>query len=666
MTPLDSLPAAPAERTLRWLKAALLLVFLLSALRIAWLCDDAFISFRTVDNFVHGYGLTWNTDERVQAYTHPLWLFVISAAHALTREIYLTAIAVSVLTSGAAVAVVLFRLTADLPRALLFVALLLLSQALLDFSSSGLENPLSYLLVALFVLLWQAPGAAPRRLSRLFLIGGLAALNRQDLVLLLGPALAVAFWPLRSWSALRRALLALSPLLVWELFSLVYYGFPFPNTYYAKLNTGIPAQDYLLQGLIYLEDTLVQDPATLLILLLGLVFAAGPGTRRLQAPLAAGMALYLAYVVSVGGDFMQGRFLSVPAFLGAILLVQHPAVVSATFRAPLGALLVVAATLANLLFVSTHYGEGLTSDQLRFRRNGIANERQFYQQFGQGLSRLDRSSRLPWDHPWASAGAGWRAGPGPHVEAVYVAGITGYTAGPTVHLVDRHALSEPLLARLPIAGGWRIGHFERRLPPGLLESLRTQQNRIADPGLAQLYERLNLVTRGPLWSWPRFKAIAFLNGGGYRALLAGYLAPLQVPIAALSEAKSEHHPWNGPGTLTLAAAGLDVRLDGVRHEHRLSASLDNNDDYQLGFYLGAELAGELHLRAAYSGNGLHVWQLDLPPAAVARGYDRIRVTPSRGDGYYSIGHLILETPPSVDPQGEIAIPGQSSRPAMAY
>ena len=30
------------------------------------------------------------------------------------------------------------------------------------------------------------------------------------------------------------------PLLAWELFSLLFYGFPFPNTYYAKLNTGIP------------------------------------------------------------------------------------------------------------------------------------------------------------------------------------------------------------------------------------------------------------------------------------------------------------------------------------------------------------------------------------------------------------------------------------------
>ena len=32
----------------------------------AWVCDDAFITLRTVDNLVHNRGLTWNPGERVQ------------------------------------------------------------------------------------------------------------------------------------------------------------------------------------------------------------------------------------------------------------------------------------------------------------------------------------------------------------------------------------------------------------------------------------------------------------------------------------------------------------------------------------------------------------------------------------------------------------------------
>lgn len=61
----------------------------------AWLGDDAYITFRVAWNFVHGYGPVFNPGERVQAYTHPLWMLVMSAAHAVTREFFFTALAVS-------------------------------------------------------------------------------------------------------------------------------------------------------------------------------------------------------------------------------------------------------------------------------------------------------------------------------------------------------------------------------------------------------------------------------------------------------------------------------------------------------------------------------------------------------------------------------------------
>jgi len=79
MSRLEKSPSTGAESFLRrrhlpWLLVTALLIF--SVVRSAWLCDDAFITFRTADNFIHGYGLTWNVAERVQTYTHPLWLFL--------------------------------------------------------------------------------------------------------------------------------------------------------------------------------------------------------------------------------------------------------------------------------------------------------------------------------------------------------------------------------------------------------------------------------------------------------------------------------------------------------------------------------------------------------------------------------------------------------------
>src|SRR5688572_28739320 len=69
------------------------LVFIgLAALRVSWVCDDAYITFRTVENLVNGWGPLWNLDERVQTYPHPLWLALMTTVHFATGEFYFTAI----------------------------------------------------------------------------------------------------------------------------------------------------------------------------------------------------------------------------------------------------------------------------------------------------------------------------------------------------------------------------------------------------------------------------------------------------------------------------------------------------------------------------------------------------------------------------------------------
>ena len=66
------------RQTTRVILVGGLSVFFLLLIRTAWLDDDAYITFRTIDNFLNGYGLRWNTINRVQAYTHPLWMMVIT------------------------------------------------------------------------------------------------------------------------------------------------------------------------------------------------------------------------------------------------------------------------------------------------------------------------------------------------------------------------------------------------------------------------------------------------------------------------------------------------------------------------------------------------------------------------------------------------------------
>ena len=62
------------------LASLLTLTFLAMLIRTAWLSDDALITLRSVLNVTHGFGLRFNIDERVQTYTHPRWLAILTAA----------------------------------------------------------------------------------------------------------------------------------------------------------------------------------------------------------------------------------------------------------------------------------------------------------------------------------------------------------------------------------------------------------------------------------------------------------------------------------------------------------------------------------------------------------------------------------------------------------
>ena len=92
-------------------------------------------------------------------------------------------------------------------------------------------------------------------------------------------------------------------------------------------------------------------------------------------------------------------------------------------------------------------------------------------------------------------------------------GLVGYLTGPDRQILDVFGLGDPLLARLPARIPWRIGHYTRDLPAGYYETVTSGRNQIADPKIASLYEVIHEVTRGPIWSARRWRAILALNMG---------------------------------------------------------------------------------------------------------------------------------------------------------
>lgn len=493
---------------------ALLLLYAWLVYRTAWVSEDAFITLRTCDNALSGYGLRWNVAERVQTYTHPLWMFVLLAVHALTGEPFFGTMLVSIAVSCAAVAILFVGTKGGVLERALALGMLLLSKSFVEYSTSGLENPLTHLWIACFVVL-HLRESKPAPLSALGLIGGLAAFTRLDTVLLFAPAAALRALSHRRAEIVRALAVAAVPLGAWLVFSVIYYGFPWPNTAYAKLATGeLAGRHRLLEGLVYYLNSMRIDPITLggWLAIALLMVVRRDGTRL---SLLAGSALSLAYVLWIGGDFMSGRFFSAPYFMAVACLASSHALSGLRPRVLPAALVLILVSLGERppLFTGAEFGRGLGGKTRG--GDGIYDSRA---EFFPNTSLANAHKITPADrrHPWTKHAqevrAAARSNPGSRLQVVGAIGFFGYYAGPLVHVLDYWALSDPLLARMPAAYG-AIGHYTRAIPEGYAATLASGRNVIMNPTFAAYYEQLALVTRGELFSAARWRAIWTLNTG---------------------------------------------------------------------------------------------------------------------------------------------------------
>jgi arabinofuranosyltransferase len=538
--PEDTGPARErAESTL--LTGGFLVIFTYVFLANAWIGDDAYITFRVVDNFINGYGLTFNPDERVQAYTHPLWMLMLSAAYAVTSDVFYTTLAISYALCVLAFAVVFMSLN-SVWRSALFLGVLLSSKAFVDYTSSGLEYPLSFLLLCVFYCRFlgvtrSAANVSSRDLVIFGALASLAFLNRGDSILLyVGPLVYLAWiaWPVYRLRLAMYFAIASSPVVLWLVFSYIYYGFPFPNTYYAKVATGIPRSLQLRQGLAYVANSINFDPLTLG--LIGLTAVVAAQLRRLPEIAAIASALlYVLYTISVGGDFMSGRFFAMPLLVCAVVLVRI--VQRREVGMTVGAALVAYNVIAPLAPVKTraNYPDGAWAWTLQ---NGIKDERGHYHQISNVLFYAPFRA-LP-DHLWYREGISFRNS-SEKVSVQGSIGFYGFTAGPTKYVIDRNALSDPLLARLPVSESlyfeFYAGHFFRDLPNGYVESRRERRNLLADPLLHDYYDKLLNVTAGPIFTAARARDIWDLNFGRYRRIHE--LVTAQRPVAVSISADNE-------------------------------------------------------------------------------------------------------------------------------
>lgn len=498
-------------------------LFSVILLRNLWIGDDAFISLRVVDNWVHGYGLTWNTSERVQVFTHPLWLFLITFFYIVKADPYFTFYISSFIISVATVIFLFYRFSPSFQLTLLGSFLLVSSSAFLDYSSSGLENPLSHLLLLIFLHIGLDKSRQPdlKQLFWMSLLAGLAALNRTDTLLFYLPLLIYQWYQLKGHWVKSSALVfaGFLPIIFWELFSLIYYGFLFPNTYPAKLNITVSIFVFIQHGILYILNSLDWDPVTLSIFFLASFITLAKGDLRKKLALTGGV-IYFLYIIWIGGDFMTGRFFSILFLLSIILLftsdIQTQFNLDDTFSFGLALLLIF------LIQINTHAHPILIQADSRSNdiQNGIANEKLFYYFQSGWLNQWGHFTPPLYGGPEGVQAK--QASKSPIFDSTI--GAFGYYAGPDIFIIDSAALTDPLLARIPYSEFDRPGHYIRTLPKGYVESFEGGfANRIQDQYLSAYYDKLNIITRGELFTKERLKLIWEFNLGQYDYLIIKYL-----------------------------------------------------------------------------------------------------------------------------------------------
>ena len=492
-------------------------LYLLILIKTSWVSDDAFLTFRSVDNFINGYGLRWNVLERVQIYTHPLCMFLLSGIYYFIRNplitFYITSIIISLLTHY----FFAFKIAKHTEKLIIGTAILAFSKAFIDYSTSGLENPLTHLLVILFLAsFFNSDEFSYKQIFTLFFIASLSAFNRMDTFLILLPSLLYILFKRRTFNAIFSAAIGFLPFILWELFSLIYYGFPFPNTAYAKLATGIEKTLLIKQGFYYLQDSFLRDPVTLIVILCGILIVFW--NKKIKDTLVAtGVFLYLVYVIQIGGDFMSGRFFSTLLLISTVLLVRsrffERILQNARLYCYLILLILGSYTISPYTFLS--------------EENGIADEKSVYYSATNLLQpELINNNFIMPNYYWAHNGFRHNLN-GKKKTIRPSSGMYAFYAGSDIHVVDLHGLGDPLLSRLPPVEqeDFRIGHFFRSTPAGYWKYDRSFGNEIEDPNLHKYYEKLSILIHDKnLLSPQRLITIWRMNTGYYNYLLDDYLA----------------------------------------------------------------------------------------------------------------------------------------------
>lgn len=313
--------------------------------------DDTYISLWPAWSLSHGKGIINYSGDHVEISSTLLWVLLIAFLNKLIGlGIVGAAYAAALIFGLAATGLSTFVANQIRHGAGLYAGLLTATcLPVVNWSMSGMEMTLAAFLYLLTAYAWHLTLGKQRSPAFAILPTWLTIMVRPEMPICLGLFSAFAAW--QGWRKKNAAsgvylvfiVLAASAALV--AFRLWYFHAPFPQPVTAK--TGGPLWPNIIHGSQYLAAAF-----TTAFLWPALAFAAYGTLKNAVLTLAAALAIYLSFIVAVGGDFVQaGRFfvpamplMCVIAAIGISATKFHRIVVSAVVAAQLAACIIFALT----------------------------------------------------------------------------------------------------------------------------------------------------------------------------------------------------------------------------------------------------------------------------------------------------------------------------------
>ncbi|MTI38030.1 hypothetical protein, partial [Fulvivirga lutimaris] len=314
------------------------------AILYAWLNkfiqDDAFISFRYAKSFAEGNGLRWNIGEiGVEGYSNFLWTLIISIGLKLKIEPVLFSQIIGIMFFILSLLIVYNIANRVFTgwNSTLFLFLTSFNYSFSIYATGGLETSAqTFFCLCIFWLAIEYINK--KKLATLFLysfISGISLLNRLDsglFILITGVIILINIineFKFTSSGVKRYFTLFLPACLIvftWLIWKWDYYGNILPNTFYVKGGIEKPLE-VLFNGFMFvLMFLLYTFMLPSIHILVKTIFKESKAViHNISKPTLTGLAsvvilFWVAYVLKIGGGFMEFRFL-VPIIPFLLLLI---------------------------------------------------------------------------------------------------------------------------------------------------------------------------------------------------------------------------------------------------------------------------------------------------------------------------------------------------------